>query len=341
MSGNLKQIRIALVSILLFFAASLSAQTVKGTVIDNTGEPVIGASVFEQGVQSNGVATDIDGNFTLTLKGNSKKLKISYIGMKTQIVNVAGKSTVSVKLEDESNSLNDVVVIGYGTVKKKDLTGSVSSISSKEIANVPVSNVSEAMTGKLAGVNITTTEGSPDADVKIRVRGGGSLSQDNSPLYIVDGFPVSSISDIAPSEIATIDVLKDASSTAIYGARGANGVIIITTKSGSEGKTQVNFNASYGWKKNAKEIEVLNPYEFVLYQYETASASNNPSNLGGSNYGNYADYDIWKSRAGHNFQDEVFGRTGTQAIYNANVSGGSKDFKYNVSYSHNQYNNIM
>lgn len=157
-------------------------------------------------MQSNGVATDIDGNFTLTLKGNSKKLKISYIGMKTQIVNVAGKSTVSVKLEDESNSLNDVVVIGYGTVKKKDLTGSVSSISSKEIANVPVSNVSEAMTGKLAGVNITTTEGSPDAEVKIRVRGGGSLSQDNSPLYIVDGFPVSSISDIAPSEIATIDV---------------------------------------------------------------------------------------------------------------------------------------
>ena len=341
MSGNLKQIRIALVSIMLFFAASLSAQTVKGTVIDNTGEPVIGASVFEQGVQSNGVATDIDGNFTLTLKGNSKKLKISYIGMKTQIVNVAGKSTVSVKLEDESNSLNDVVVIGYGTVKKKDLTGSVSSISSKEIANVPVSNVSEAMTGKLAGVNITTTEGSPDADIKIRVRGGGSLSQNNSPLYIVDGFPVSSISDIAPSEIATIDVLKDASSTAIYGARGANGVIIITTKSGSEGKTQVNFNASYGWKKNAKEIEVLNPYEYVLYQYEGASGENSINDLKCTNYGNFADFDIWKSRTGHNFQDEVFGRTGTQAIYNANVSGGSKDFKYNVSYAHNQENSIM
>ena len=241
MSGNLKQIRIALVSIMLFFAASLSAQTVKGTVIDNTGEPVIGASVFEQGVQSNGVATDIDGNFTLTLKGNSKKLKISYIGMKTQIVNVAGKSTVSVKLEDESNSLNDVVVIGYGTVKKKDLTGSVSSISAKDIANVPVSNVSEAMTGKLAGVNITTTEGSPDADIKIRVRGGGSISQDNSPLYIVDGFPVSSISDIAPSEIQTIDVLKDASSTAIYGARGANGVVMVTTKKGKEGKVTLNY----------------------------------------------------------------------------------------------------
>lgn len=333
MSGNLKQIRIALVSIMLFFAASLSAQTVKGTVIDNTGEPVIGASVFEQGVQSNGVATDIDGNFTLTLKGNSKKLKISYIGMKTQIVNVAGKSTVSVKLEDESNSLNDVVVIGYGTVKKKDLTGSVSSISAKDIANVPVSNVSEAMTGKLAGVNITTTEGSPDADVKIRVRGGGSISQDNSPLYIVDGFPVSTISDIAPSEIATIDVLKDASSTAIYGARGANGVIIITTKSGSEGKTQVNFNASYSWKKVTKFVKTMDPYNYAMYQYET-----NPTS---GEYGNFEDLDIWKSKVGTDYQDELFGRTGHQYQYNVSISGGTKDMKYSVSYARNDENSIM
>ena len=185
MSGNLKQIRIALVSIMLFFAASLSAQTVKGTVIDNTGEPVIGASVFEQGVQSNGVATDIDGNFTLTLKGNSKKLKISYIGMKTQIVNVAGKSTVSVKLEDESNSLNDVVVIGYGTARKKDLTGSVATVKGDDLTKAPVTNAAEALTGKLPGVQITTTDGSPDAEMIIKVRGGGSITGDNSPLYIV------------------------------------------------------------------------------------------------------------------------------------------------------------
>lgn len=158
---------------------------------------------MEVGVAGNGVGvTDIDGNFTVNLKGKGNKLKITYIGMKSKEVNVAGKTNITVKLEDEANSLNDVVVIGYGTVRKKDLTGSVSSISDKQIANIPVSNVSEmAMTGKMAGVNITTTEGSPDADVKIRVRGGGSLSQDNSPLYIVDGFPVSSISDIAPSEI--------------------------------------------------------------------------------------------------------------------------------------------
>ena len=341
MSGNYNRKKIALAGALMFMVTSVSAQTVKGVVTDNTGEPIIGASVMEVGVAGNGGVTDIDGNFTVNLKGKSKKLKISYIGMKAKEVSVAGKETIDIKLEDDNTTLNDVVVIGYGTVRKKDLTGSVSSISDKQIANIPVSNVSEAMTGKMAGVNITTTEGSPDADVKIRVRGGGSLSQDNSPLYIVDGFPVSSISDIAPSEIQSIDVLKDASSTAIYGARGANGVIIVTTKSGSEGKTQVNFNASLGWKNNVKEIEVLNPYEFILYQYETASASNNLSNLGGTNYGNYADYDIWKSRTGHNFQDEVFGRTGTQAIYNANVSGGSKDFKYNVSYAHNQENSIM
>ena len=153
--------------------------------------------------------TDLDGNFTLNLSA-SKQLIISYVGMKTKTVNASGKTSLNIVLEDDATSLNDVVVIGYGTVKKKDLTGSVTSMNQKQLENIPVSNVSEAMTGKMAGVNITTTEGSPDADVKIRVRGGGSLSQDNSPLYIVDGFPVASISDISPSEIQSIDVLKDA-----------------------------------------------------------------------------------------------------------------------------------
>ncbi len=183
----------------------------------------------------------------------------------------------------------------------------------------------------MAGVNITTTEGSPDADVKIRVRGGGSLSQDNSPLYIVDGFPVSSISDIAPSEIQSIDVLKDASSTAIYGARGANGVIIVTTKSGSEGKTQVNFNASLGYKKVSKLVKTMSPYDYAYYQYE----------LGSTDYGNYNDLDIWKSIEGRDYQDEVFGRTGNQKQYNVNVSGGTKDLKYNIGFSHNDEKSIM
>ena len=331
MSGNFRKKKIALAGALMFVVTSVSAQTVKGVVTDNTGEPIIGASVMEVGQAGNGGVTDIDGNFTVNLKGKSKKLKISYIGMKAKEVSVAGKETIDVKLEDDNTTLNDVVVIGYGTVRKKDLTGSVSSISDKQIANIPVSNVSEAMTGKMAGVNITTTEGSPDADVKIRVRGGGSLSQDNSPLYIVDGFPVSSISDIAPSEIQSIDVLKDASSTAIYGARGANGVIIVTTKSGTEGKTQVNFNASLGYKKVTKLIKTLDPYNFAYSLYE----------VGATNYGNYSDLDIWKSVEGTDYQDEVFGRTGNQKQYNVSVSGGTKDIKYNIGFSHNDEKSIM
>ncbi len=333
MSKKLKNIvRSALLFLFLLVAGAVSAQqTITGTVIDGTGEPIIGATVIEQGTQ-NGAVTDIDGNYSLSLTGGGKKaIVFSYVGMKSKTINPAGKSVINVTLEDDSQGLNEVVVIGYGTVRKKDLTGAVASISSEKLADIPVSNVGEAMTGKLAGVNITTTEGSPDADIKIRVRGGGSLSQDNSPLYIVDGFPVSSISDIAPSEIQSIDVLKDASSTAIYGARGANGVIIVTTKSGSEGKTQVSFNANYGWKKITKEIKVMSPYNYALYQYE----------LGGKDHGNYEDMDIWKSVDGSNWQDEVFGRTGHQTQYNTNVSGGTKDLKFNVGFNHNDEKSIM
>ena len=328
--AKLKGIRTALLFTLLLIAGTISAQTVKVNVTDATGETVIGATVMEKGT-TNGAITDLDGNATVKLSGKNNHLVISYVGMKTKTIDVKGKKEIKVVMEDDNTTLNDVVVIGYGTVKKKDLTGSVSSINQKQIANIPVSNVSEAMTGKMAGVNITTTEGSPDADVKIRVRGGGSLSQDNSPLYIVDGFPVSSISDIAPSEIQSIDVLKDASSTAIYGARGANGVIIITTKDGKEGKTQVNFNGLLGWKKVTKNVKTLSPYDYAYYQYE----------LGSTDYGNFNDLDIWKSVEGSDYQDEIFGRTGLQKQYNASVNGGSKEIKFNIGFSHTDEESIM
>jgi len=311
---------------------SLSAQTVKGVVKDSGGDPVIGATVQEKGTK-NIVATDLDGNFSISLTGG-KQLQISYIGMKTKTVSVAGKTSVSVTMEDEATGLNDVVVIGYGTVRKKDLTGSVASVSAKEIANIPVSTASEAIQGKMAGVTVTTTEGAPDAEIKIRVRGGGSLSQDNSPLYIVDGFPVSSISDIAPNDIESIDVLKDASSTAIYGSRGANGVIIVTTKSGKEGKIQVNFGASLGVRKVAKEVDVLDPYNYARYQYETQYGKT-------QEYGNWDDLEIWKSKEGTNWQDDLFGRSGLQQIYNLSVNGGSKETKFNISYSRTDDKSIM
>ena len=225
MSGNSNKKKIALAGALMFCVTSISAQTVKGVVTDNTGEPIIGASVMEVGVAGNGGVTDIDGNFTVNLKGKGNKLKITYIGMKSQEVNVAGKTNITVKLEDEANSLNDVVVIGYGTVRKKDLTGAVATVKGDDLVKVPVTNAAQALTGKLPGVQITTTDGSPDAEMIIKVRGGGSITGDNYTLYIVDGFPVSSIGDIAPSDIEDITVLKDAASTAIYGSQGANGVL--------------------------------------------------------------------------------------------------------------------
>ncbi len=334
MSNKVKNMRSLLLLLFTTIALGISAQSVSltGNVKDKSGEPIIGASILEKGT-TNGTITDFDGNFTLKVSSKKALVVVSYIGMKTQEIDIKGKSKIDVTLEDDTQALEEVVVIGYGTVSKKDLTGSVSSVNAKQLESIPVSSASEALQGKMAGVQITTTEGSPDADVKIRVRGGGSLSQDNSPLYIVDGFPVSSISDIAPTDIQSVDVLKDASSTAIYGARGANGVIIITTKSGKEGKTEVNFGASWGVRKAVGQVDVLDPYEFALYQYELDQS--------GNYYGVYEDLDIWKSVKGNNHQEDIFGRNGNQQQYNVSISGGTKDIKYNISYSHNDEKSIM
>lgn len=322
--------RCLLAAALLLLCNALWAQrTVTGNVKDNTGEPVIGATVQVKGTTT-GTITDLDGNYSISLPQGKTTLIFSYLGYRSQELEATG-SILNVTLHEDTEQLEEVVVIGYGTVQKKDLTGSVASVSAKQIEDIPVANVSEALTGKLPGVSIVTTEGAPDADVKIRVRGGGSLSQDNSPLYIVDGFEVSSISDIAPSEIQTIDVLKDASSTAIYGAKGANGVIIITTKEGHEGKPQVTIGASFGLKKVTKLVETLSPYDYVMYQYE----------IGGTGYGDFEDIDIWKSVAGTDYQDEIFGRTGNQQQYNINVAGGTKQTKYSVSYARNDEKSIM
>ena len=320
----------ALLSMCCLLAFAQGKQ-VSGVVKDTSGEPMIGVTVMVKGT-SNGTITGMDGDFVLSGVKDSDVLTFTFIGYKTEEVKCNGQQTLNVTMKDDSELLDEVVVIGYGTVNRRDLTGAVASVSAEDIAAVPVSSAVEALTGKLAGVNITTTEGSPDAEMKIRVRGGGSLSQDNSPLYIVDGFPVSSISDIAPTEIQSIDVLKDASSTAIYGARGANGVIIITTKGGREGKTQVDFGASFGVKKVTRLTKVLDPFNYVAYQNEIGA---------GNRYGNYSDMDIWKSVDGFDYQDEMFGRTGNQQQYNVNVSGGSKELQYSVSYAHNEEKSIM
>ncbi len=333
----------ALIGAFLLMVGSVSAQTVKVTVTDETGEPVIGASVLEQGSQNGGI-TDIDGIFNITLKG-SKQIVISYIGMKTQTVDGKGKTAIDVVLKDDATGLEEVVVIGYGSVRKKDITGSVATVNSETLQAVPVANASEALTGKLAGVQVTTTEGSPDADVKIRVRGGGSITQSNDPLYIVDGFPVDGISDIPANDIEDITVLKDASSTAIYGSRGANGVILVTTKSGQAGKVKVSYNAYYSWKKIAKKYDVLDVYDYAKWQYEYALLYNGGDASKISHYtdkfGNYQDMDLYRGVEGNDWQDLAYGRTGHTFNHNININGGSDNMKYAFSYAHMDDKAIM
>ena len=331
MSIKIKSMRSVLLLAFLLFVGSISAQTVKVNVKDSQGEAVIGASVIEQGTRNGGV-TDFDGNFTINLSAG-KPIVISYIGMKTKTVNAKGKSEIAVVMEDDATTLQEVVAIGYGSVRKKDLTGSVATVSSEALQAVPVANASEALTGKMAGVNITTTEGSPDAEVKIRVRGGGSITGDNTPLFIVDGFPVESISDIPASDIEDITVLKDASSTAIYGSRGANGVILVTTKSGKEGKVNVAYNVFYSWKKMAKKLNTLSASDYVNYQWEYAQLRDNEEKFTNL-FGNYQDADLYANAPTNDWQDQVFGRTGHTFNHNLTISGGSDKTQFNFGYAH-------
>ena len=334
MPKGMKNMRTLLLMIFAALSLSVSAQTItlNGNVKDTTGEPIIGASIVEKGNTTNGTITDLDGNFSLKVPANATVV-ISYIGMKTQEIAIKGKSKIDVTLSDDAKALDEVVVIGYGTAKRKDITGSVASVNSETLAAIPVASATEALQGKMAGVQITTTEGSPDAQMSIRVRGGGSITQSNEPLFIVDGFPVESISDIPPTDIESIDVLKDASSTAIYGARGANGVIIVTTKSGKEGKVSVSYNAYYAWKKVAKTLDVLSASDYTKWQYELAQLTNKNDDYI-KYFGNYQDLDMYDNVATNDWQDLTFGRTGHSFNHNLSINGGSDKFKYSFSYSH-------
>lgn len=342
MCNKMKSMRYVLLSFLVaMISLGVSAQnvTVKGTVKDNTGETVIGASVVEKGNSTNGAITDLDGNFTLSVPSGAT-LVFSYIGMKTQEVAVKGRTILNITMDDDSQALEEVVVIGYGSVRRKDLTGSVATVDADVLAAVPVASATEALTGKMAGVQITTTEGSPDAEMKIRVRGGGSITGDNTPLFIVDGFPVESISDIPASEIEDITVLKDASSTAIYGSRGANGVILVTTKSGKEGKVSVSYNAYYSWKKIAKTMDVLDPYDYAKWQYELAMLKDDLTSYE-QYFGRYEDMDMYQNIPYNDWQDLTFGRTGHTFNHNLSVSGGTDRIRYSFNYAHMNDKAIM
>ena len=337
MSNKVKNMRSWLLMLFAAISLGVSAQTitVKGNVKDTTGEPIIGASVVEKGNTTNGTITDLDGNYSIKVPSKAT-LTISYIGMKTQDIAVKGQSQINVTLSDDTQALDEVVVIGYGTVAKKDLTGSVSSVSAKQIAAIPVSSASEALQGKMAGVSITTTEGSPDADVKIRVRGGGSLSQDNSPLYIVDGFPVSSISDIAPTDIQSVDVLKDASSTAIYGSRASNGVVLVTTKKGKAGKVEISYDFMYGVQQPTSLPKIADSWVYAELYNEAAVNSGRAAK--------FTPEQIAQFRNGGpnvNWVKELYHRNSPQSSHNVSMTGGNDQLSYMASLGYMDQNSMF
>lgn len=318
-------------------AWSLSAQTtIKGIVTDESGEPLIGAGVFVEGTTI-GTVTGLDGDYELTVPAEAVNLVFSFIGLADQTVPIDGRTNIDVVLATDTTVLDEVVVVGYQTVKRRDLLGSVSSVNSDKLTEQPVTTVSQALTGKMAGVSVVTTEGDPDADIKIRVRGGASITQDNSPLYIVDGFPVESINDIPSSEIASIDVLKDAFSTAIYGSRGANGVVIVTTKSADKGqKISVKLNTYYGLKKmaNAGAIQPMNAENFVKFQYELGSIRNDLSSHYVPYFGSFSDIDLYTGLPTNNWIDAVFGNIGSTFSADASVSGSGDGYSWTLGYAH-------
>ncbi|PJJ08815.1 TonB-linked SusC/RagA family outer membrane protein [Flavobacterium sp. 1] len=313
--------------------------TLEGTVKDASGLTLPGVNIIEKGTK-NSTSTDFDGKYTIKLTKQGAVLSFSFVGFKTKEIPTAGKTRLDVSLADDSNTLNEVVVVGYGTVKKSDLTGAVSTLSGAELRKNPVANIGEALTGRIAGVSVTSSEGSPDSEIKIRIRGGGSLTQDASPLIIVDGFPVNSINDISPSDIESQTVLKDASSTAIYGSRGANGVVIYTTKKGKNGKMSVNFNMYYGMKKMANEIDVLSTEDFVKWQYEYALLKKDVSTYE-KYFGAWQDHDLYNGVKGDNWQKQIYGQTGEVQSRDLGIRGGSDKINYNFNYAHYDEKAIM
>ena len=334
-------LKISLLVTLLCTAMSVQAQVVTGVVKDSSGEPLIGVAVVVPGTTT-GTVTDLDGNYSIN-PGNSKTLEFSCIGLKTETININGRQVINLTMVEDTNFLEETVVIGYATVKRRDLMGSVSSVDNKALTAAPVASVTEALSGKMAGVQVTATEGDPDAEIKIRVRGTGSITQDSSPLYIVDGFPVESINDIPSADIQSIDILKDAFSTAIYGSRGANGVVLVTTKSGKDGKISITYNGYGGAKTMANKdaITVLSPYDFVRTQYEIESIRDKVSETYEPMFGSFADIDQYKNLPANDWVQMLFGNVGWNTNHNISVMGGSDKVKWTASYNYLKDKAIM
>ena len=314
-----------LVFVAMCWTTAMAQLTVKGTVVsDSESEPLVGVAILEKGT-SNGTITDIDGNYSIQLKSNNATLVVSYVGYTTQNISVNGRSNIDIRLVDDSKLLDDVVVVGYGTMKKSDISGSVATINKEQMARkVPV-NVAQALQGAAAGVMVTSQDGAPGSKSAIRIRGIGTINGDAQPLYVVDGVQVGTNADfVNPSDIESIEVLKDASATAIYGSAGANGVIMITTKHGQKGKMNINITADWGFQTLPYEIETLTGDDYARSIRE--SKANDGATLSNQ---------IWSEaydgkRNLINWQDQMY-RMGLRQQYGISASGGTEKTQYNFS----------
>jgi TonB-linked SusC/RagA family outer membrane protein len=331
--------------------ASAQNRTLTGVVKGSDGETLPGVTVVLKGT-STGASTGVDGAYSLSVPADSKSatLRFSFVGYVSQEVAVGTKTTINVVLTSDVQSLDDVVVIGYQEVRRGDVTGSVSSVNAQQLKDIPVNSAAEALTGRLAGVQLTSSEGTPgNTNVQVRVRGGGSITQDNSPLYVVDGIQIeNALSVIAPQDIASVDVLKDASSTAIYGARGANGVVIITTKGGRAGRTSVTYNGFVGLSKLSKKLQVMNPTDYINWEYERAQLTGTGSGgistfktLFGSTNFNGDTLNRLRNAPVQDWQDQVFGRNAMQQTHNLSISGGTAGTTYSLSLTRNNQDGIQ
>ena len=331
---NFKTLQKQFVLLFLFcsipFGMSYAQSTIKGTVNDELGEPIIGASVKVQGT-NDGTVTDFNGNFSVKAASNAT-LNISYVGYISQSVKVAGKSEINVVLKEDAQMLNDVVVIGYGTMKKSDITGSVVSVNTEDMMKRAPVNVAQGLQGAAPGVIVTMQDGSPDSKAQVRIRGVATINGNASPLYVVDGVQVGTdASFVAPGDIESIDVLKDASATAIYGSAGANGVIMITTKHGQKGNSYVNITADWGLQTLGSTLDVCSGDQYAANLRQARINDGSVDASGKAIMWNPIWNEEWDGKRNYiDWQDQMT-RTALRQTYNVSTSGGNDKTQYNAS----------
>ena len=329
---------LAVLFLLCMIPLGMSAQTVKGTVSDETGEPIIGATVKVQG-SNDATVTDFDGNFSIKASSNAT-LVFSYVGYETQEVKVGGKSNITVTLKEDNTTLNDVVVIGYGVQKKKLVTGATVQVKGEDIAKLNTTSALEAMQSSTPGVQITQSSSQPGKGYKVYIRGIGTTGN-STPLYVIDGVAGGSLDDINPADIETIDVLKDAASAAIYGARAANGVILVTTKQGKAGKVEVTYNGAIGWSNAYKRPQLLNASQYMTiideYTFNTSGQK--------LDWSGYVPQDILtkvnSGWTGTDWWGAFENKNAVQQNHSVTLTGGTDRSKFAMSYTYTGNEGIM